>query len=57
MPRLKAQRLLDRVDTGEIQLHPDTLHDTVLAATDNAKLAEEYRIAAIKSKRRDGDAP
>lgn len=49
MPRLKAQKLLDEVDQGKVTLDADSLYDTVLAATGNENLANDYRVARIKA--------
>ena len=50
MPRLKAQQLLDDVDAGRVTLHHDTLYDVVLQATGSERLANAYRVGAIKAK-------
>jgi hypothetical protein len=50
MPRLKAKLLLDEVDAGRIELHPNAIYDAALLATDSEQVANAYRCAAIKSK-------
>lgn len=49
MPRLKAMKQLEEVDAGRLKLHPDSLFDLVMEATGSEKLANAYRVAAVKS--------
>lgn len=50
MPRLKALKTLEEVDAGRLTLHPDELYDVVMEATGSEKLANAYRVQAVRSK-------
>lgn len=49
MPRLKALKVLERVDAGELKLHPDALFETVIEAGLGEKVANAYRVNAVKA--------
>ena len=49
MPRLKAVRLKEQYDTGQVNLDPVTLFETIMEATGNEPLASAYSNARIRA--------
>ena len=56
MERIRAERLLEKLDTAQAEVGPESAYDIVLKATGNRQLADSYRIAIIKSRQRPVDS-